>query len=86
MTTYRPNGMSLCGFNTSTLSWDCYDSAGATDSDISAFGAIVDDPINDRVLLIHRIYGNWWVNSEGAVWSLDPDTGEWKRILDPVVD
>lgn len=86
VTTHGPNGMSLCGFNTSTLSWDCYDTSGATDSDIAAFGAIVDDPINDRVLLIHRIYGNWWVNSEGAVWSLDPDTGEWNRILDPVED
>ena len=84
VTTHGPNGMSLCGFNTSTLSWDCYDTSGATDSDIAAFGAIVDDPINDRVLLIHRIYGDWWVNSEGAVWSLDPDTGEWNRILDPV--
>ena len=86
VTTYRPNGLSLCGFSTSTLSWDCYDTSGATDSDINAFGAIVDDPINDRVLLIHRIYGNWWVNSEGGVWSLDPDTGEWNRIFDPVGD
>jgi len=86
VTTHGPNGMSLCGFNTSTLSWDCYDTAGATGSDIAAFGAIVDDPINDRVLLIHRIYGEWWVNSEGAVWSFDPDTGAWDRILDSVGD
>ena len=86
VTTHGPNGMSLCAFNTSTLSWDCYDSSGATDSEINTFGAIVDDPINHRVLLIHRIYGNWWANSEAAIWSLDPDTGEWNRLLDPVGD
>ena len=86
VTTHGPSGMSLCGFNTSMLSWDCYDTSGATDSDIEAFGAIVDDPINRRVLLIHRIYGDWWANSEAAVWSFDPDTGEWERIVDPAGD
>lgn len=86
VTSHAANGVLLCAFDPANLGWGCYDLSGAIDSGTGAFGAIVDDPIHDRVLVIHRIFGDWWVNSEGAVWSLDPNTGAWDRIVEPVDD
>jgi hypothetical protein len=53
------------------------------DSRYAAFGAMVGDPINDRLVLFHGVYGNFWVNADANVWAIDLDTGETTEILAP---
>ena len=44
---------------------------------------MVGDPINDRLVLMHGVYGNFWVSSDDAVWAVALDTGETIELLTP---
>jgi hypothetical protein len=70
----------LCGFDPETLTWSsCFASPGGTD--YAGFGAIVGDPINDRLVIINGISGNFWVNATEHVWAIDLETGELAELL-----
>ena len=70
----------ICGFDPHTSAWTtCFAMPGG--SKYFAYGAIVGDPVNNRLVLMHGIYGDWWVESDDAVWAIDLDTGETTELL-----
>jgi hypothetical protein len=72
----------ICGFDPGTSAWtSCF--AIPNGSRYAAFGAMVGDPINNRLVLIHGVYGDFWVNADGNVWAIDLDTGELTELLGP---
>lgn len=72
----------ICGFDTDTLAWtSCIPMPGG--SKYASFAAMVGDPINDRLVLVHGIYGDWWVHSDDGVWAVAADTGETVELLAP---
>ncbi len=72
----------ICGFEPATLTWgSCLASPG--DGDYPGFGAIVGDPINNRLVVINGIYGDFWVNATDHVWGIDLETGELSELLEP---
>ncbi|MGI9528768.1 MAG: hypothetical protein ACR2NG_03585, partial [Acidimicrobiia bacterium] len=74
----------LCWFDADAGTWPC-SSTGPSQvgSGYYAFGAIVDDPINDRILLIHGIHGGWWSDATDDVWAYDFASGQWTQIVAP---
>jgi hypothetical protein len=72
----------ICGFDTQAQAWtDCHAMPGG--SKYRAYGAMIGDPVNNRLVLIHGVYGGWWVDSDDAVWAIDLDTGETTELLAP---
>ncbi|MBT8194039.1 MAG: hypothetical protein KJP22_11605 [Acidimicrobiia bacterium] len=72
----------ICGFDPETEGWTtCFAMPGG--SKYAAYGAMIGDPVNNRLVLIHGVYGDWWVNSDNAVWAIDLDTGETTGLLGP---
>lgn len=72
----------ICGFEPGTSTWtSCFAMPGG--SRYQAFGAMVGDPINNRLVLVHGVYGNFWVNADDKVWAIDLDTGETTEIVAP---
>jgi hypothetical protein len=72
----------ICGFDPGTFAWtSCF--AIPNGPRYASFAAMVGDPINNRLVLINRVYGNFWVNADGNVWAIDLDTGELTRLLAP---
>ena len=70
----------ICGFDPDTTAWTrCFAMPGGRRH--AAFGAMVGDSINNRLVLINGIYGSFWVNSDDAVWAIDLDTGETTDLL-----
>ena len=70
----------ICGFDPETSAWSrCFGMPGGPK--YAAYGAMVGDPINNRLVLIHGIYGNFWVDSDDAVWTIDLDTGKTTELL-----
>ncbi len=76
-------GFALCGFDTASLAWTCEKAPVTVPSFYYPFVAAVGDPINDRLVLINGIYGEWWSSAADDVWAIDLDTGEWAQILAP---
>lgn len=72
----------ICGFDPATMTWStCFASPG--EGAYPGFGAVVGDPINDRLVIINGIYGNFWVNATDHVWAIDLETGELTELLAP---
>jgi len=72
----------ICGFDPGTFAWtSCF--AIPNGPRYASFAAMVGDPINNRLVLINGVYGNFWVNADGNVWAIDLDTGELTRLLAP---
>jgi len=72
----------ICGFDIDTSTWTlCLPMPGG--SKYAAFAAMVDDPINDRLVLVHGVYGNFWGLSDDGVWAVALDTGETIELLAP---
>jgi hypothetical protein len=72
----------ICGFDIDTSAWTlCYPMPG--DSSYASFTAMVGDPINDRLVVLHGVYGNFWVSSDDGVWAIALDTGETMELLTP---
>lgn len=72
----------ICGFDIDTSAWTlCFPMPGG--SKYASFAAMVGDPINDRLVVMHGVYGNFWVSSDDAVWAVALDTGETVELLTP---
>ncbi len=80
----REGRFALCGFDTASLTWTCEKAPEAVPSKYDVFAAAVGDPINNRLVLINGVYGDWWSSAADDVWAIDLDTDEWTRILEPV--
>jgi hypothetical protein len=68
------------------MAWTrCFDSfdapAGSPVGSYAGFGAMVDDPVNGRLVLINGRYGSFWSRTKPAVWAIDLESGE---VLTPV--
>jgi len=77
---YMQENRSVCWFDAATLRWPCVGAPPDTAEQYFWFGAIVGDPINNRLLFIHGVHGG----GKGAtddIWALDLDTGEWNQVL-----
>jgi hypothetical protein len=70
----------MCGFNTASLTWKCA-KAPETVPSYPAFAAAVGDPINDHLVLINGVYGDWWSSAADDVWAIDLNTGDWTQLL-----
>jgi hypothetical protein len=75
------SGGKICRFDPDTTTWSpCWE----TDlPEYDAFGAIVGDLLNDRVLLVHGIWGDWWREADDGVWAIDLETGTRTVLLPP---
>ena len=72
----------ICGFEIDTSAWTlCHPMPG--DSTYASFAAMVGDPINDRLVVLHGVYGNFWALSDDGVWAIALDTGEITELLAP---
>ncbi|RLE17571.1 MAG: hypothetical protein DRJ50_13895 [Actinobacteria bacterium] len=72
----------ICGFDPGTSAWtSCFAMPGGTR--YSAFAAMVGDPISNRLVLIHGVYGDWWANGDSVVWAIDLETGETTELVAP---
>jgi hypothetical protein len=72
----------VCGFDPDAQAWTwCFPMPGG--SKYSSFSAIAGDPINDRLVHVHGVYGNFWTSSDDGVWAVDLDTGETIELLAP---
>ena len=71
------SGDLICGFDAESLSWSrCYNGPdrplfGA----FTWFGATVGDPINNRLVLIGGVFGEFGAMATGHVWGIDYGTG-----------
>ena len=75
----------ICGFDPDTLGWQpCFDPAdGPVPRPLVGWGAMVGDPINNRLILINSQTGSADSFGRDDVWAIDLDTGEWTEILAP---
>ena len=44
---------------------------------------MVDDPINDRLVLINVRYGDWWMEIDVGVWAIDLRSGDTLTLVPP---
>jgi len=78
----RPDNQ-ICWFDPGTLTWDnCLEADYPPDVEGQGFGAMVGDPINDRLVFINP---GWNPDSDQSlpVWAVDLDTAEWTQLLSP---
>lgn len=78
-------GEGICRLDPATLDWTCVSLADGPDSDGGGLiGAIVGDPINDRIVLIYG-YGSGFDGKRyydvNDIWAIDFETGEWTQLL-----
>jgi hypothetical protein len=76
----------ICGFDPNTLDWQtCFDPAdGPVPRPIVEWGAMVGDPINNRLILINALKGpRRDLTGDDGIWAIDLDTGQWTEILAP---
>jgi hypothetical protein len=78
-------GEGICGFDIGTLTWSaCFDTPADLQNNLHiVFAAMVGDPINQRLILINGIGGDWWSNATKDIWAIDLATGEWTQLLAP---
>ena len=75
----------ICGFDADRMSWTaCYDAPSDADTGhLPFFAAMVGDPINQRLILINGVGGNFWSEATPDIWAIDFNTGNWTQILSP---
>jgi hypothetical protein len=72
----------ICGFDTDLLTWtSCF--VLPEGFRYPAYGAMVGDPVNNRLVLVNGVYGDSWESAADDIWAVDLDTGEWTQILSP---
>jgi hypothetical protein len=78
-------GQQICGFDPQELAWaSCWD--GPTRGSFGPFiwfGAMVDDPRNDRLVLINGLFGEFGSMATDHVWAIAPATGELIELVTP---
>jgi len=86
-TVYVKLGSDVCGFDSRSLTWNaCFDAPVALpnwQNWAAVFAAMVGDPINQRLILINGVGGDWWYRATDDVWAIDLDNGEWTQLLEP---
>ena len=70
-------------FDGATLTWTKIEIPAEVPNRYAAFGAVVDDPINNRLILINGIHGNWWGDATSDIWAIDLASGRWTEIVAP---
>jgi hypothetical protein len=79
----KKGGDNICGYDPGTLTWtSCFAMPGG--SRYESFAAMVGDPINQRLVLINGVGGDWWSEATDDVWAIDLDNGEWTQLLAPL--
>jgi hypothetical protein len=78
-----PGTLGISGFDSATATWVSNKSPAEVPSRYAAFGAVVGDPINNRLILINGVHGDWWSDATDDIWAVDLTTGEWTQILAP---
>lgn len=79
-------GRMICRFDALALDWACFDTPPQVDSPYGAFAAMAGDPINNRIVLINSLFGDWGTESTADdVWAIDLDTGDWIQLLAPTL-
>lgn len=76
----------FCRLDALATAWDCRDFwYEETGESAGLLAAIVDDPVNNRVVLIYG-YGDGWdgqrFHEVNDIWAVDFTTGEWTHLLD----
>jgi len=80
---YRQDRSSVCWFDAATLGWPCPVGLPDMPERYAAFSGIVSDPINNRLLFVHGVHGDFWVDATDDVWALDLDNMKWNEVLAP---
>jgi hypothetical protein len=70
-------------FDSATTSWTLGEIPAEVPDRYVAFGAVVGDPINNRLILINGIHEDWWSDATSDDWAIDLETGEWTQIVAP---
>ena len=70
----------ICRFEATSLEWTCL--ARNLSAPHFVFAAMVFDSINNRLVLINSVFGDWWSDATDDVWAIDIDTGEWIQLLE----
>lgn len=78
-----PGTLGISGFDSATATWVLNKTPAEVPSRYAAFGAVVGDPINNRLILINGVHGDWWSDAADDIWAVDLTTGEWTQILAP---
>jgi hypothetical protein len=78
-------GARICGFDPGALEWSrCFDApTGLQAQGYPAYAAMVDDSINHRLTLINGLYGEWWSQTDAAVWAIDLRSGDTLTLVAP---
>ncbi|MEN8235291.1 MAG: hypothetical protein ABFR89_10265 [Actinomycetota bacterium] len=79
---YDQTRRALCGFQAETLTWTCHKAPAELPTEYVAFAAITGDPINNRLILINGVHGDWWTDATDDVWAVDFGTSEWIQLVD----
>ena len=82
------DGDGICRLEPATLDWTCVSPVDGPDSDGSGLlGAVVGDPINDRIVMIYG-YGEGFNGRTfyevNDIWAIDFETGEWTQLLQQI--
>lgn len=74
----------VCGFDTGTLEWTlCFDAPGPEAGVYSGYAAMVDDPISDRLVFVNGRHGDFWRETDAAVWAIDLRSGDVLTLVAP---
>ncbi len=80
----RTERQGICEFDPIALDWDtCLPRSDSLNPRFALHTAMVGDPINNRLILIHGSGGEWSSLGEDDVWAIALDTGEWTQLLAP---
>jgi hypothetical protein len=80
-----PSQDRICGFDAGTMAWArCFGTdSGPRVGAFLGFDAMVDEPINGRLVLINGRYGSFWSKTKPAVWAIDLDSGDVLTLVAP---
>ena len=70
----------ICRFEATSLEWTCL--ARNLSAPHFVFAAMVFDSINNRLVLINSVFGDWRAAAPADVRAIDIDTGEWIQLLE----
>ena len=73
----------VCHFNPANLDWLCFGTPKHVESPYIVFAVMVGDPINQRLILINSLFGDFWGIASDDVWAIDLDTGVAIQLLAP---
>ncbi len=75
--------LAVARFDSATSAWAMIEIPAEVPNWYDAFGAVVDDPINHRLLLINGVHGDWRTDATDDIWAVDLASGQWTQIVEP---